>query len=262
MKRRDIASVTALLASSVVIVSGCATGGRVYPSMRPVPSPALNLPEVEAAAPEPAPATDYFMGGDTRSEPAWEAPAPAADRGATTLTYTVKKGDCLSKIAARHGVRVSEILELNAISKPSRIRAGDTLVLPAHARRQSTDRVHSAPKRRAEHRASTLAPAADGTYTIRPDDTLGEIAAAHHTTVAALREANRLTGDRIVAGKTLAIPGTGASAPHPPPAPPPAATNEPAAVPSPASPAAPVSPMAAPAATGAPASAPQGMVIP
>ena len=46
---------------------------------------------------------------------------------------------------------------------------------------------------------------------LRPGDTLSGIAARFSTTVSALRAANGLTGDRIYAGSTLRLPGSGAS---------------------------------------------------
>lgn len=44
------------------------------------------------------------------------------------------------------------------------------------------------------------------TYTIKPGDTLGGIAAKHKTTVAKIKAANGLSSDFIRAGKTLKIP--------------------------------------------------------
>ncbi|HRJ11366.1 MAG TPA: LysM peptidoglycan-binding domain-containing protein [Prosthecobacter sp.] len=44
------------------------------------------------------------------------------------------------------------------------------------------------------------------TYTIKPGDTLGGIAAKHKTTVAKIKAANGLKSDLIRAGKTLRIP--------------------------------------------------------
>ncbi|PKM22270.1 MAG: lytic transglycosylase, partial [Gammaproteobacteria bacterium HGW-Gammaproteobacteria-14] len=49
-------------------------------------------------------------------------------------------------------------------------------------------------------------------YTIRPGDTLGGIARQHNTNIEALREANRLRGNTIVAGRTLLIPQPSAAA--------------------------------------------------
>ena len=61
-------------------------------------------------------------------EPNW-TPPPVEYK-----TYTVKKGDTLSGIAYRYGVRVAEIVEINRLPDPNRIRSGLVIKLPAHAR--------------------------------------------------------------------------------------------------------------------------------
>ena len=59
-----------------------------------------------------------------------------ADRamGPQTQTYEIKPGDTLSEIAARHGVTVAEMMDLNPqVRDPSRIAAGAMLNLPGSA---------------------------------------------------------------------------------------------------------------------------------
>jgi putative chitinase len=49
---------------------------------------------------------------------------------------------------------------------------------------------------------------ADGNHTVRRGETASEIAAANHTTVRALAQANGLTNpNRIIEGQVLVIPG-------------------------------------------------------
>ncbi len=48
------------------------------------------------------------------------------------ITYTVKSGDNLSKIAKKHGVTVAEITVANQMSRKSTIRPGQTLKIPKH----------------------------------------------------------------------------------------------------------------------------------
>lgn len=66
------------------------------------------------------------------------------------------------------------------------------------------------------------AASADTTYTVRPGDTLNQIARTHNTTVTAILQANNLTNPNLIyVGQTLTIPtGTGGT-------PPPAATTTP-----------------------------------
>jgi len=53
-------------------------------------------------------------------------PAPSPE----VITYTVKAGDALAKIAAQFGVTVEEIVEANDIEDPNRIEVGQVLVIP------------------------------------------------------------------------------------------------------------------------------------
>jgi len=56
----------------------------------------------------------------------------AAEKKASSAsgTYTVKKGDTLTKIANAHGTTVSELVRLNSIQNPNLIHPGQKLKLP------------------------------------------------------------------------------------------------------------------------------------
>lgn len=60
------------------------------------------------------------------SSPAGPAPAPPASSG----SYTVKSGDTLSAIAAKHGVKLSDILSANRLTMSSIIYPGNKLAIP------------------------------------------------------------------------------------------------------------------------------------
>jgi LysM repeat protein len=45
------------------------------------------------------------------------------------VSYTVRPGDNLSRIAAVNGTSVSALVQLNGLSNPNHIRAGQTLCL-------------------------------------------------------------------------------------------------------------------------------------
>ena len=53
----------------------------------------------------------------------------------------------------------------------------------------------------------TRHPSASKSYTVRPGDTLWRIADKHSTSINAIKAANRLSGETIMVGQTLAIPG-------------------------------------------------------
>lgn len=57
--------------------------------------------------------------------------SPGASRSATggRRTHTVRRGDSLSKIAARYGLTVSNLQALNNLGRRTRIHVGDTLVV-------------------------------------------------------------------------------------------------------------------------------------
>jgi LysM repeat protein len=79
--------------------------------------PPGSTPAVSAPVAESTPAPDL-----TPTEPATNASG--------RVTHTVKAGEKLSTIAKKYGVTVGEIATANNISDPSKIRAGQELVIP------------------------------------------------------------------------------------------------------------------------------------
>ena len=113
---------------------------------------------------------------------------PVADAYVSTVTfkdYTVKKGDTISGIASRAGLRnFGTLLSVNNIDNARRISAGQVLRIPS----------------------------ADGLlYTVKKNETLAGIAAAHNVTVTALLDANDLTHETLAVGQKLFIPGASLS---------------------------------------------------
>ena len=101
---------------------------------------------------------------------------------ARTARYQVRSGDSLWDIARKHGTTVARLSEENGLSS-SRIRPGQMLEVP-----------------------TTLAKTAR--YQVRSGDSLWAIARKHGTTVARLREENRLPSSRIRPGQVLEVPIT------------------------------------------------------
>jgi LysM repeat protein len=59
------------------------------------------------------------------------APVPAPESaGREGTSYTVQKGDTLASIAKKTGAREQDIVSANRISNPSRIAAGQVLIIP------------------------------------------------------------------------------------------------------------------------------------
>jgi membrane-bound lytic murein transglycosylase D len=138
--------------------------------------------------------------------------------------YRVRRGDTLSRIAARHGVRESELLAANDLRSRNRIRAGQVLVLPDGAGGSvvaSRSTTPSTPSR------ETQTPPADGIHVVQRGDTLFGIAQRYGTSEAQLARENGLRNrNRIQPGQSLRVPGVlvvaSAAAPAPEPAPAPA----------------------------------------
>jgi lipoprotein-anchoring transpeptidase ErfK/SrfK len=119
--------------------------------------------------------------------PADAMAAPQVDR------YVVQQGDTLANIAARMGVSIWALAEVNGIQNADLIYVGQALALPSE----------STPV--APETAPTAAPAGS-VYVVRQGDTLSSIAAHHGTSAAALMSANDISNaDRIHEGQLLFI---------------------------------------------------------
>lgn len=109
-------------------------------------------------------------------------------------TYVVRRGETLSAIAARHGTTVGALARINRLDDPNLIVAGQRLRIRGN-------------------------PLSGRAHTVRPGETLSEIAARYRTSVSALARANNLKNPNlIVAGARLQVPrgGGGGVAPATP----------------------------------------------
>lgn len=142
-------------------------------------------------------------------------PVDIPQKPAVDNVYVIQKGDSLSKIAARHGVKTAELQELNNIADPNKIRVGQKLILPAHAKPSESKPVAGSDKPAASSKPATTA-SAGGTYVVKSGDALSKIAKAHGVKMADLMAANNITdANKIRIGQKLTIPGA-ASAPAKP----------------------------------------------
>ena len=113
---------------------------------------------------------------------------------AASSTYTVKKGDSLSKIANMHNVSVSKLKSMNNL-KSNVIHPKQKLKLTGSAKATSTKQV------------STKA-VATNTYKVKKGDSLSKIAKAHNTSVSKLKSLNGLKSNLIRVNQTLKVTGT------------------------------------------------------
>jgi LysM repeat protein len=180
-----VVAVHAVAVVSAVFIQGCGT--TAAPSAAPPAAP--KMPPASVGEPgkflKPAPAKPEA------AEKTWPA---------QTTPYVVQNGDCLSAIAARFGLSVKEVMALNGLQKADSIRVGQKLALPGKVNLSTP-----APVRKKK----PAAPEGAQTHEVVVGDHLSGIAQKYGVTTAALREANAITGDKIMVGQKLVIPPGG-----------------------------------------------------
>jgi len=99
----------------------------------------------------------------------------------------VAAGETLSHIAARHGVTVADLMRANGISKPSTIRAGQVIRIPAGGVKNTTSGVRT-------HRVSR-------------GQTLSDIAGIYRTSVRSLQRHNQISDPtKLRYGQIIEVP--------------------------------------------------------
>ena len=96
------------------------------------------------------------------------------------VTHVVRKGEALSTIASRYGVRTSDVMRWNGIKNANRVYVGQKLTI---------------------YDKST----SWNTYTVRKGDNLGLIAKRNGCSVSDLRSWNNLSSSRIYPGQKLKV---------------------------------------------------------
>lgn len=126
----------------------------------------------------------------------------------TASTYTIKKGDTLSKIAFAHGISLNNLMSWNNLNS-TLIYPGNKLVVSkgAAVAEKPAGNNNNSNKNSNSNTNNTNA----STYTIKSGDTLGKIAAAHGVSVNNLKTWNNLTSDLIFPGNKLVVSKSAAS---------------------------------------------------
>jgi peptidoglycan lytic transglycosylase D len=181
-------SLDALRAANLALVDGVWSGQRLVPA-----GYALRIPR------NPLRATpDVVL-----------ASIPSAERHVEQVreaTYRVGRGDTLTRIAAKFGVRTKDLMAANGIRSANSIHVGQTLEIPGRSRvvvaaadPEDEPARPAAPKRAA---------AASRTYRVRSGDTLGKIADKLGVSERALAAENGIRDKSLVrVGQTLRVPG-------------------------------------------------------
>lgn len=147
----------------------------------------------------PEPYTRYVEGLRTAAVQATETRVAAAADAAEAASaeevvaaaegrrsYRVRSGDALWDIARAHGTTIAAIQQSNNLLG-SRIYPGQVLTIPVGG-------------------GVGARQAMNLSYRVQRGDSLWDIARAHGTTIAALRQSNNLRGSRIYPGQVLTIP--------------------------------------------------------
>ena len=129
-------------------------------------------------------------------------------------TYTVKRGDTLSRIASQYGTTVGAIKAANSKTSDM-IRVGETLVIPVAGSTSSTSSSSVAPKPAPTTSVTTVAPAAIGsgrTHTVKAGEYPATIARKYGMTSGELLALNGITDPRkLQIGQVLQVSASGAA---------------------------------------------------
>lgn len=103
----------------------------------------------------------------------------------TERTYTVQRGDTLSAIASKYGTTYQHLAEINGISNPNLIYAGQVLKIDGNAQPQQNTAVY---------------------YTVQSGDTLSGIASKYGTTYQHLAQMNGIANPNLIyAGQKIRV---------------------------------------------------------
>jgi membrane-bound lytic murein transglycosylase D len=115
----------------------------------------------------------------------------------TWQTYTFRRGDSLGRIAARHGISLARLKQINGIGRRTRVRPGYQLLLPKKGASIEPLPAMYRPPPGAGIAVRKLS------YKVKRGDTLYEIARRYRVSIDDLRRWNKI--GRLLAGQRLVI---------------------------------------------------------
>lgn len=143
----------------------------------------------------------------------------SSDSPTERVTYKVKKGDSLGKIANKYGVTQAELKKWNKRSSNT-VKVGETLVIyrknpnyrkPETSSSSNASASASSDSTAAATSAVTPKPAASAPkttpvkYTVKQGDNLSKIAAKYNTSVDKIKSLNGMKDDKICVGQTIRV---------------------------------------------------------
>ncbi|MBD3297139.1 MAG: LysM peptidoglycan-binding domain-containing protein [candidate division Zixibacteria bacterium] len=126
------------------------------------------------------------------------------------VIHTVRRGQTLSGIARRYGVRASEIAAHNKLRSKHFLRVGQRLEIPVPSAAIAHYNSHSSSS--SSKKSSSSSSSSGSKYRVKRGDTLWDLAKKFGTTTSAIRRANKMSAhSKLIAGRTITIPGRGSS---------------------------------------------------
>ena len=209
------------LMAGLVLSQGCRTtyteqASAEDLSLRPMPeslTPEATGDVVPLEAPEEKPLPYWKQvqqQGGADADPYAEAvgaeksasPVPGAP---TYTSYTIKKGDTVSQVAVRYGLRWQDVAAVNSGLNINKVRVGQVIRLPG-----SIDLSRPKNARKSFKSVPSAKSGSSSVYIVKKNDILGRIARAHGVKIADIKKANGLKSDFIREGQKLVIPAKGA----------------------------------------------------
>ncbi len=161
-------------------------------SIRPIAMERAVAVNTQPATTQPASQTTQRASSSTaaprKATPTKKASTSASTPSSNRITYKVRRGDTLGKIAQKYGTSVSKIKSWNNL-RGTKIRTGQRLTIYS----------------------SGAAPSERIVYKVRRGDSLGKIGQKYNVSVRSLKQWNNLRGSVIKTGQRLTIyPGQSA----------------------------------------------------
>lgn len=128
----------------------------------------------------------------------------------TPTTHTIARGENLASIARQYGITVEQLIQINNITNPNLIYAGQQLTVwaaPDAAAPQADPNASVPPAPQPE---APLPAASTATHTVQPGEHLAQIARQYGVSWVSIAQANGIANaDHIYAGQQLTIPAPG-----------------------------------------------------
>ncbi|MBU1099014.1 MAG: LysM peptidoglycan-binding domain-containing protein [Bacteroidetes bacterium] len=125
-----------------------------------------------------------------------------SNNGGEWITHKVRWGESLSTIAYKYGLKVSKLREWNNI-RGNKIFKGQKLKV--YVGDNANQVVSNDNNNTSQNNESNVNTGNHSKYVIKAGDTIGEIAEKYSVSTSQIRRWNKLSSNRIVAGKTLRI---------------------------------------------------------